>query len=48
MLCRTEDKLIKHYKTMGFHRFDPEDEHFVHQHIKPKYDEGCVFMYQLL
>ena len=20
-----EDKLIKHYKTMGFHRLDPED-----------------------
>lgn len=43
-----EDKLIKHYKTMGFHRLDPEDEQFVHQHVKPKYDEGCVFMYQLL
>ena len=43
-----EDKLIKHYKTMGFHRLDPEDEKFVHQHVKPKYDDGCVFMYQLL
>ena len=43
-----EDKLIKHYKTMGFHRLDPEDEQFVHQHVKPKYDDGCVFMYQLL
>ena len=27
---------------MGFHRLDPEDEQFVHQHVKPKYDEGCV------
>ncbi len=43
-----EDKLIKHYKTMGFHRLDPEDEKFVHQHVKPKYDDGCVFMYQFL
>ena len=35
-----EDKLIKHYKTMGFHRLDPEDEKFVHQHVKPKYDQN--------
>lgn len=43
-----ENKLIKHYKTMGFNRLAPEDEKFVHQHVKPKYDEGCVFMYQLI
>ncbi len=42
------DKLIEHYKVMGFNRFEPEDEKFVHQHVKPKYDEGCIFMYQLL
>ena len=43
-----KDKLIEHYKTMGFNRLDPEDEKFVHQHVKPKYDDGCIFMYQLL
>ena len=25
-----------------------EEEKFVHQHIKPKYDKGCIFMYQLI
>lgn len=43
-----EDKLIKHYKTMGFNRLTAEEEKFVHQHVKPKYDKGCVFMYQLI
>ena len=31
-----QDKLIEHYKTMGFNRLDEEDEKFVHQHVKPK------------
>ena len=43
-----QDKLIEHYKTMGFNRLDEEDEKFVHQHVKPKYDDGCIFMYQLI
>ena len=25
-----------------------EEEKFVHQHVKPKYDQGCIFMYQLI
>ena len=40
-----EDRLIEHYKTMGFHRLSPEDEKFVQKHVKPEYDEGCIFMY---
>lgn len=43
-----QDKLIEHYKTMGFNRLDAEEEQFVHQHVKPKYDDGCIFMYQLI
>ena len=43
-----EDKLIKHYNTMGFNRLTAEEEKFVHQHVKPKYDKGCIFMYQLI
>lgn len=43
-----EDKLIKHYKTFGFHRLSKDEEKFVHSHVKPKYDDGCVFMYQLV
>lgn len=43
-----EDKLIEHYKTMGFSRLPTEQEAFVQSHVKPKYDEGCIFMYQTL
>lgn len=43
-----ENKLIEHYKTMGFIRLDLQDEKFVHSHVKPKYDEGCIFMYQTI
>lgn len=42
------EKLIKHYKTMGFSRLPKEQEKFVQNHVKPKYDEGCIFMYQNL
>ncbi len=40
------ERLIGHYKTMGFCRLSPEDERFVQKHVKPEYDEGCIFMYQ--
>lgn len=43
-----EEKLIEHYGKMGFSRLPREQEQFVQQHVKPKYDEGCVFMYQTL
>ena len=43
-----EERLIDHYKTMGFSRLPPKQEKFVQRHVKPKYDEGCVFMYQVL
>ena len=40
------ERLIGHYKTMGFKRLSPDDERFVQKHVKPEYDEGCIFMYQ--
>ena len=43
-----KSSLIKHYETFGFNRLDAEQEKFVHSHIKPDYDEGCIFMYQIL
>ncbi len=43
-----EEKLISHYKTMGFTRLPQSQEKFVQQHVKPKYDEGCIFMYQTI
>lgn len=42
------ERLIKYYKTLGFTRLLPEDEKYVHAHIKPKYDKECIFMYQTL
>lgn len=43
-----EDRLINHYKTLGFNRLEKKDEKFVHSHVKPGYDDGCIFMYQIL
>ena len=43
-----EDKLIEHYKTLGFSRLPVEQERFVYNHVKPKYDADCIFMYQTL
>ena len=43
-----EEDLIKYYERLGFNRLDKEQERFVHSHIKPDYDTGCIFMYQLL
>jgi len=40
------DKLIDHYASLGFMRFDPDEEAFIHNHVKPLYDKGCVFMCQ--
>ncbi|MCH5149786.1 MAG: hypothetical protein J1G30_03885 [Spirochaetales bacterium] len=41
-------KLMEHYKKMGFTRLPAEQEKFVQSHVKPKYDENCIFMYQKL
>ena len=43
-----QERLIQHYTHMGFKRLAPEKEQFVHNHVKPKYDDGCIFMYQML
>jgi hypothetical protein len=43
-----EDRLIEHYKKFGFQRLSKDEEKFVHSHVKPKYDKGCIFMYQLV
>ncbi len=43
-----EDELLEHYSTFGFSRLPPEMEAYIHSHIKPAYDDGCIFMYQIL
>lgn len=49
-LCASEEdeKLIEHYTKLGFTRLPKKQEKFVQNHVKPKYDEGCVFMFQNL
>lgn len=43
-----DEKLIEHYTNLGFTRLSKKQEKFVQNHVKPKYDEGCVFMFQNL
>ncbi len=38
--------LIKHYKSLGFQRTDPETESFIVNHVRPQYDDTCIFMYK--
>lgn len=42
------DKLMAHYRTMGFQRTSEKMERFVYRHVKPNYDKNCIFMYQKL
>ena len=39
-------RLIRYYETLGFRRLDARGTDFVHGRIKPKYDQGCVFMFR--
>ena len=43
-----EDELLDHYGALGFSRLPQEMEAYIHSHIKPDYDEHCIFMYQML
>lgn len=40
------DRLMEHYKTMGFSRFPNKASRFVYRHVKPAYDKECIFMLQ--
>lgn len=41
-----EEKLIQYYNWLGFVRLPHDAEAFVYSHVKPAYDQGCIFMYQ--
>lgn len=41
-----ENKLMAHYKTMGFTQLSGKVERYVYRHIKPAYDKNCKFMVQ--
>ena len=40
--------LIRRYTQYGFTRLEATHEVELHQRLKPRYDSGCVFMYQML
>ena len=42
------ERLIRRYMQYGFERLETDDETDLHKRLKPRYDEGCVFMYQML
>lgn len=41
-----EDKLIERYYEYGFLRLNKKSEENLHHRLKPKYDKGCIFMFQ--
>jgi hypothetical protein len=41
-------RLIEYYQDMGFKRLNKVQERTMHTRIKPRYDKGCIFMYQVL
>lgn len=42
------NKLMEHYKTMGFSHASKQITQFIYSHVKPAYDSGCIFMWQKL
>ena len=40
--------LINRYYEYGFKRLSDIDEEAIHKRLKPSYDEGCIFMYQVI
>lgn len=42
------DRLIHRYTQYGFMRLQSPYEDELHKRLKPQYDEGCIFMYQML
>lgn len=43
-----DQKLVQYYKKLGFNRLEQEKEIFLNGHVKPVYDEACIFMFQTL
>lgn len=40
--------LLNYYHGLAFSRLPKEQEMVLHSRIKPRYDEGCIFMYQVI
>lgn len=41
-----ENRLIAHYRTMGFSEGEKKTSRYVYRHVKPVYDKNCIFMFQ--
>ena len=39
---------MKRYQEYGFNRLDSEAEERLHKRLKNDYDEGCIFMFQVV
>ena len=40
-----DTRLIRYYeKTLGFSKLEDPEASFIYGHIKPKYDQDCIFM----
>lgn len=39
-----DDKVTGTYEGYGFSRLPREEEILLHQRLKPRYDEQCIFM----
>lgn len=42
------EQLLRRYQQYGFQRLESPYEDELHKRLKPQYDEGCIFMYQML
>ena len=41
-------RLIERYEEYGFAKLIPFQQKYLERHFRPRYDQGCVFMYQNL
>ncbi len=39
------NKLMNHYRTIGFQTASRKVSNFLYRHVKPAYDKRCIFMY---
>ena len=42
------EKLIQYYERLGFMNVPLRKRHYYNQHIRPQYDDNCIFMYTRL
>ena len=48
LFALSDDKVTGTYEGYGFERLPQEEEELLHQRLKPRYDEQCIFMFMAL